>query len=115
MRKGSPKYESEYVNKVKNEISLNVDEQQDAKKHLKEYCGIDDIEPPWKDRAVCATCNQPIAWKKWLKNMFKESKLSCCEIIVAKCLKLNVDDQQDAIKILKKYCDIDDIEPPRHG
>ena len=86
MKKGSPKYGSENANKVKNELKLNVDEQQDAIKHLKEYCDIDDIEPPWKDKAVCKTWNQPFAWKKWLENIFRKSTLSCCEIIVAKCL-----------------------------
>ena len=35
--KDSPKYESEYANKEKNE-------QQNAIKHLKEYCDIDKIE-----------------------------------------------------------------------
>ena len=43
MKKGSPKYESEKAKKVKNQLNLNVDEQQDAIKHLKEYCDIDDI------------------------------------------------------------------------
>ena len=43
------KYESENANTVKNELKLNIDEQQDAIKHLKEYGDIDDIEPPWKD------------------------------------------------------------------
>ena len=71
---------------MKNELNLNVDEQQDAIKHLKEYCDIDDIEPPWKDKAVCKTCNQPFAWKNGWKNIFRKSTLSCCEIIVAKCL-----------------------------
>ena len=42
----SPQYESEKANKVNNELKLNVDEQQDDIKHLKEYCDIDDIEPP---------------------------------------------------------------------
>ena len=46
LKNGSPKYESENINKVKNEPKLNVDEQQDAIKHLKGYCDIDDIEPP---------------------------------------------------------------------
>ena len=32
--KGSPKYESEKANKVKNELNANVDEQQDAIKQL---------------------------------------------------------------------------------
>ena len=53
MKKGSPKYESEKAKKVKNLLNLKVDEQQDAIKHLKEYCDIDDIEPPWKEKAVC--------------------------------------------------------------
>ena len=33
-KKGSPKYESENAKKVKNELKINVDEQQDAIKHL---------------------------------------------------------------------------------
>ena len=33
--KDSPKYENKNVNKVKNELKLNVDEQLDAIKHLK--------------------------------------------------------------------------------
>ena len=49
MKKGSHKYESGNANKVKNDNKLNVDEQQYAIKHLKEYCDIDDIESPWKD------------------------------------------------------------------
>jgi hypothetical protein len=44
--KKSPKYEREKANKVKSERKLNVNEQQYAIKHLKEYCGIDDIETP---------------------------------------------------------------------
>ena len=44
-KKGSAKYESENANKVKNDFKVDVDEQQDAIKHLKEYCDIDDIEP----------------------------------------------------------------------
>ena len=89
MKKGSPKYESINANKVKNEIKLNVDEHQDVVKYLKEYCGLDDIEPPWKDKAVCKTCTQPIHLhekKPGWKNIFRKSTLSCCEIIVAKCL-----------------------------
>ena len=34
MKKGSQKYESEKANKVKNELNVNVDEQQDAIKQL---------------------------------------------------------------------------------
>ena len=50
MKKDSHKYESENANKVKSESKLNVDEQQFAIKHLKEYCDVDDIESPWKDK-----------------------------------------------------------------
>ena len=57
---------------MKNELKLNVDEQQDAIKHLKEYYDIDEIEPPWKDKALCKTCNQPFAWKKGLKKHIQE-------------------------------------------
>ena len=46
MAKGSPKSESKNANKVKHQLKLNVDEQQDAITHLKDYCDIDDIEPP---------------------------------------------------------------------
>ena len=52
------------ANKVKNELKLNVDEQQDNIKHLKEYCEIDDKKPPWKDKAVFVAWNQPFEWKK---------------------------------------------------
>ena len=57
----------ENANKVKNELELNVDEQQDAMTHLKEYCDIDDIDPRRKDKAVCKTCYQPFAWKELLE------------------------------------------------
>ena len=36
--------------KVKNLLKLNVDEQKDSKKHLNEYCDIDDIDPHEKKR-----------------------------------------------------------------
>ena len=64
----SPQYES-YLWKaieVNNELKLNVDEQQDDIKHLKEECGIDDedkvqeitaaITPIKKKKPVCVTC-----------------------------------------------------------
>ena len=34
MKQGSPKYESETANNVKNNLKLNFDEQQDAIKHF---------------------------------------------------------------------------------
>ena len=41
-------YESEKANKVNNELMLNVAEQQDDIKRLKEYWDIYDIEPTGK-------------------------------------------------------------------
>ena len=67
-------------------MKLNGDEQQDATNHLKEYCDIDDIEPQWKDNAVCKICNEPFVSKNSWNNIFRKSKLSCCELIVAKYL-----------------------------
>ena len=52
MKKGIPKYESEKANKEKNELKINVDEQQDAIQHLKQYCDIDDIDPHEKKSCV---------------------------------------------------------------
>ena len=43
---------------MNNGFKVNVDEQQDDIKHLKEYWDIDDIEPLWKEMDVCVTCNQ---------------------------------------------------------
>ena len=37
-----PKYDNEMANKLKNELKLNVDEQQDAIKLSKEYFDIDE-------------------------------------------------------------------------
>ena len=62
--KGSLKSERENTNNMKKELKLNVDKQQDAIKHLKEYWHIDEIEPPRKDKAVCKTSNQPFTWNK---------------------------------------------------
>ena len=60
-------------------------EQQDAIKHLKEYCDIDDIEPPMK--GFLLTMLSTICMKNMVeKNIFRKCTLSCCEIIVAKCL-----------------------------
>ena len=39
-KKGSSNYEGENANTVKNELRLNVDEQQDAIKLLKEHCDL---------------------------------------------------------------------------
>ena len=48
---------------MNNEFKVNVDEQQDYIKHLKEYCDMDDIEPLCKEMDMCVTCNQTIAKK----------------------------------------------------
>ena len=72
-------YESEKANKVNNDLKLNVDEQQDDIKHLKELL---------KEKALCVTCNPSISTRKsWLKRRIHETitKKSSCETIVAKC------------------------------
>ena len=50
MEKGGPKYDNDKTNKVKNELKLNVDEQQGAIKLWKEHFDIDDIYPNEKKR-----------------------------------------------------------------
>ena len=40
-----PYFESEKFKNMNNEFKVNVDEQQDDIKHLKEYCHIDETEP----------------------------------------------------------------------
>ena len=50
MKKGSSKHKNAKAQKVKNEPNLNVNEQQDAVKHLKEYYDIDEIHPHKKKR-----------------------------------------------------------------
>ena len=63
------------ANTVNNGLTLNVYEQQDDIKHLKEHL---------KEKALCVTCNPSIATtNKSLKNIFKKSS---CKIIMAKCL-----------------------------
>ena len=71
---------------MNNELKLNVDEQQYGIKHLKDYCDIDHRDALWKEMDVCATCNQTISKKNWFKDISRKGTISCCEIIVAKCL-----------------------------
>ena len=52
-----PYYEREKFKSMNNEFKVNVDEQQDDIKHLKENCDIDEIEPLWKEMDVCVTHN----------------------------------------------------------
>ena len=40
-----PYYKSEKFKNMNNELKVNVDEQQDDIKHLKEYCDTEDVEP----------------------------------------------------------------------
>ena len=89
----SPQYENEKANKVNNELKLNVDEQQDDMKHVKEQCAIDDedelqeitaaMTPMTKKKPVCVTCNQTFVTKNGFKNISRKSTLSSGEIIVA--------------------------------
>ena len=71
MKLSSPQHESEKVDKGNNDLKVNVNEQQDDIKQLKENCDIDDIEPPWNEMALCVTCNQTFAtemgWKKHIQ------------------------------------------------
>ena len=67
-----PYYESEKFKNMNNEFKVNVDEQHDDIKHLKEYSDIYDIEPLWKEMDVCVRCNQIIAKKNLLKNHIQE-------------------------------------------
>ena len=64
---------SEKAIEVNNELRLNVDEQQDKKKHLKLQWDIDDAcelkeitavrTPMKKNKPVCVRCNQTLALK----------------------------------------------------
>ena len=71
---------------MKNELKLNVDGQQDAIKHLKEYCDIDDIETPSKIRLYVKHVINHLHEKNGWQNIFKKSTKSSCDIIVVKCL-----------------------------
>ena len=83
---------------VNNELKLNVDDQQDDIKHLKEQWEIydeDEVQkitaartPMKKNRPMCVTCNKKLAMKNGLKNISRKSTLSSGEIIVAKCSKI---------------------------
>ena len=67
---------------VNNELKLNVDEQQDDIKHLKEQCDIDYEDefqeitaattPMKKKNQVCGTCYQIYATKNGLKTHIQE-------------------------------------------
>ena len=94
----SPQYKSELWKAIEGnkDLKLNVHEQLDDIKHLKEQCDIDDedevqeitaaITPMKKKKSVCVTCNRIFVTKKmgW-KNISRKSTLSSGEIIVAKC------------------------------
>ena len=64
---------------MNNDPTLNVDEQRNDIKHIKENM---------KEKALCVTCNPAIATiKKSLKKHIPETitKKGSCEIIVVKC------------------------------
>ena len=54
---------------MKNKLKVIVDEQQDAIKHLKEYCDTDNIDPHEKKR-LCVTYNQQFVWKKLVEKTY---------------------------------------------
>ena len=67
---------------VNNELKLNVDEQQDDIKHLKEQCDIDNEDevqeitaakiPMIKKKPVCVKCYQLLVTQNGLKNHTQE-------------------------------------------
>ena len=79
---------------VNNVLNLNVDEQQDDLKHVKEQCDIDDEDEVQeiqasrilmkKGKAVYVTCHKKLAIKNGLENISRKSTLSCGIIMVAK-------------------------------
>ena len=83
---------------MNNKLNLNVDEQRDDIKHLKERCDIDDedevqeitaaITPMKKKKPVYVTCYETFVMKKWFENICRKSTLSSGEIIVVKCLEI---------------------------
>ena len=76
-KKKNQQYESKKANKVNDDLKLNIDEQQDDIKYLKEHL---------KEKALCVTSNPSIATtKKWMKKRIQEIKKSSCEFFVAKC------------------------------
>ena len=78
----SMKVNYEKAIKVNNEFMVNVDEQQDDIKHIKEQCDIDDenevqeitaARTPLKNkRPMCVTCNQTFLMKIMLKKHIHE-------------------------------------------
>ena len=78
----------EKVIEVNNDLKLNVDEQQDDLKHLKEQCDIDDENEVQevtaarnlmkRNKAVYVTCNQTFAMKNWLKLHIQEEHTEIC-------------------------------------
>ena len=74
---------------VNNQLKLNVDEQQDELKHVKEQCDIDDEDevqeitaartPIKKNKPVCETCNQTFAILYWLKKHIQEEHMIPCK------------------------------------
>ena len=71
---------------VNNDLKVNVVEQQDDIKHLKEQWDIDDddeiqeitaaITPMKKKKPVCVPCNQTFTVENWLKNISIKSTMT---------------------------------------
>ena len=76
-KRRNQQYESEKANKVNNDLKLNVDEQQDDIKHLKDHL---------KEKALCVTCNPLIATtKNWFKKRTQEIITKKSFWLLAKC------------------------------
>ena len=94
------KVNKEKAIEVNSKLKINVDEQHVDMKHLKDKCEIDDEDegqqitaprtPMKKNEPVCVTCNQTFGMQNWSKNLSRKSTLSCGEIIVAKCLEIEI-------------------------
>ena len=79
---------------MNNDLKLNVDEQQNDIKHIKEQCDIDNedevqkitaVRKPLNNyKAVYVTCNQTFTMKNGFKNISRRRILSSGEIIIAK-------------------------------
>ena len=78
------KVNNEKAIEVNNELKVNVYEQQDYIKYLKEQFNRDDEDevqeittactPMNNNKPVRGTCNQTFAMENWFKNIFRKSK-----------------------------------------
>ena len=73
---------------VKNQLKVNIDEQQNGIKDLKEQCNKDDEDkvqkissvgtPMKNNKSACVTCNKNNRKKNWLKHHIMEGLMIQC-------------------------------------